>query len=375
MQKPALILTNVLLFTITTLICLILVPLEALINGFDSVEIVSCIALIWFSGLSITAGYHRLWAHKAYDAVPFIKVVLALGGALALQNSILHWASDHRVHHKHVDDNDRDPYSAGKGFWFSHIGWMLREYQANRYKDYSNCRDLQKDKVVMWQHNYYLSLTLLTNFGLPLILGWLNGDVWGMLLLAGVLRLVVVHHVTFFINSLAHIWGKQSYTDKNSARDNGFLALFTFGEGYHNYHHIFEYDYRNGIRWWQFDPTKWLIRSLSYLGLTKNLRRVPEQRIEKAKVEMQLKHVQRRVAHLPNANVISQRIQKEYELLVDKMTAYYEIKKHLLEHKKQQVAAHYEKLDLDYKYRELKQAFVLAKCRWLEMHKLESDYS
>ncbi|ALS98998.1 fatty acid desaturase [Lacimicrobium alkaliphilum] len=375
MQKPALILTNVVLFSVTSLICLLLVPLEAITKGFDSTEIIACIILIWFSGLSITAGYHRLWAHKAYDAHPLIKVLFALGGALALQNSILHWASDHRVHHKHVDDNDRDPYSAGRGFWFSHIGWMLREYQANRYQDYNNCRDLQKDKVVMWQHRHYLVLTLATNIGLPVMLGWLNGDVWGMLLLAGVLRLAVVHHVTFFINSLAHMWGKQSYTDKNSARDNGLLALFTFGEGYHNFHHIFEYDYRNGIRWWHFDPTKWLIRGLSFIGLSSNLRKVPEQRIEKARVEMQLKNVQRKVAHLPNASVLSQRVQKEYELLVEKMTAYYDIKKRLLEIKKRQVAEQYEKLDLDYKYRELRQAFVLAKSRWIEMHKLQTNYS
>ena len=78
----------------------------------------------------------------------------------ALQNSILHWSSDHRVHHRHVDDNDNDPYSAKKGLWFAHIGWMLREYQAKRYDDYGNCKDLQKDKVVMWQHNYYLPIVL-----------------------------------------------------------------------------------------------------------------------------------------------------------------------------------------------------------------------
>ncbi|WP_088330165.1 fatty acid desaturase [Lacimicrobium sp. SS2-24] len=375
MQKPPLILTNVLLFSVTSLICLLLVPLEAITNGFDSTEIIACIVLFWFSGLSITAGYHRLWAHKAYDAHPLIKVLFAVGGALALQNSILHWTSDHRVHHKHVDDNDRDPYSAGKGFWFSHIGWMLREYQASRYQDYNNCRDLQKDKVVTWQHRHYLMLTLATNIGLPVMLGWLNGDIWGMLLLAGVLRLAVVHHITFFINSLAHMWGKQSYTDKNSARDNGVLALFTFGEGYHNYHHIFEYDYRNGIRWWHFDPTKWLIRGLSFVGLTSNLRRVPEQRIEKARMEMQLKQIQSRVATLPNARILSQRLQHEYELLAEKMSAYYDVKKHRLELKKKQVVEQYERLDLDFKYRELKHAFMLAKSRWLEVHKLQISYT
>ena len=107
--------------------------------------------------MSITAGYHRLWSHKTYDANIVVRVILAIGGAMALQNSILHWSSDHRIHHRHVDDNDKDPYSAKRGLWFAHIGWMLREYQEKRYDDYRNCKDLQKDKVVMWQHNYYNS--------------------------------------------------------------------------------------------------------------------------------------------------------------------------------------------------------------------------
>ena len=131
-------------------------------------------------------------------------------------------------------------------------------------------------------------LILLTNVALPLFLGWLVGDVWGVFLLAGVLRLVVSHHVTFFINSLAHMWGSRPYTDENTARDNWFLAIVTYGEGYHNFHHLFQSDYRNGIRWWQFDPTKWLIRSLAWLGLTKNLYRTPLERIETARAQMLL---------------------------------------------------------------------------------------
>ena len=107
---------------------------------------------------------------------------------------------------------------------------------------------------------------LSTNFGLPLLMGWLCGDLWGVFLLAGVLRLVVSHHFTFFINSLAHMWGTQPYTDRNTARDNGALAVLTFGEGYHNFHHLYGSDYRNGVRWWQWDPTKWLIRSLAGSG-------------------------------------------------------------------------------------------------------------
>ena len=370
MKKPRLLFINISVFVITGFIALFVVPYEAFLNGFDAMEIAACISLIYFSGMSITAGYHRLWSHKTYDANPVVKVILAIGGAMALQNSILHWSADHRIHHKHVDDNDSDPYSANKGFWFSHIGWMLREYQAHRYGDYTNCRDLQKDKVVMWQHNHYLTIMLVANFGIPLLLGWLNGDVWGMLLLAGVFRLVVVHHVTFFINSLAHIWGRQPYTDKNSARDNGILAFFTFGEGYHNFHHIFEYDYRNGIKWWQFDPTKWLIRGLSYIGLTKNLRRCPEERIEKARLNMQLQRSKMQIASLANAEEILQKLQAEYELLVQKMTDYYATKKRLMELKKQDFKRSYEKLELHHKYKELKLNLALQKEKWLMLNQM-----
>ena len=371
MKKPRLLLTNILVFTITGLIATVLMPLEALINGFDAFEIIACVILIYFSGMSITAGYHRLWSHKAYDANIFVRVVLAIGGAMSLQNSILHWCSDHRIHHRHVDDNDHDPYSAKKGFWYSHIGWMLREYQIQRYDDYSNCRDLQKDVVVMWQHKHYLKIMLGANFGVPLLLGWMNGDIWGMLLLAGVFRLVVVHHVTFFINSLAHIWGKQPYTDKNSARDNNILAFFTFGEGYHNFHHIFEYDYRNGVKWWQFDPTKWLIKGLSIIGWASNLRRTPEERIEKAKAAMQLKLAQEKVSKLANADEILAKVQVEYELLAQRMTDYYAAKKQLMAIKKQNLKRSYENLEVHYRYKELKQSLAIQKQKWLQINQFD----
>jgi stearoyl-CoA desaturase (delta-9 desaturase) len=375
MNKPRLIITNILVFVITGLIALVAVPIEAFSNGFDMAEILLCIFLIYFSGMAITAGYHRLWSHRAYEANTVVRVILAIGGAMALQNSILHWASDHRIHHRHVDNNDKDPYSAKKGFWYSHIGWMLREYQIHRYDDYSNCRDLQKDKVVMWQHKHYLAIMLTSNFGIPILFGWLNGDILGMLLLAGVFRLVAVHHVTFFINSLAHIWGKQPYTDKNSARDNGILAFFTFGEGYHNFHHIFEYDYRNGVKWWQFDPTKWLIRGLAMVGLTKNLRRCSEERIEKAKIQMQLQNAQAKVSSLPNAEEIMLKVQSEYDLLVQRMGADYSAKKQFMDLKRRKLTRDYNNLDFDFRYKELKQSFMLQKQKWLKVSELNVQFA
>ena len=370
MKKPPLILTNVLVFIISGAIAFIGVPLWVAYQGIDWAEIGAAIFLFYFTGMSITAGYHRLWSHKTYAAKVVVRGILAIGGAMALQNSILHWSSDHRVHHRHVDDNDKDPYSAKKGLWFAHIGWMLREYQAKRYDDYSNCKDLQKDKVVMWQHNYYLPIVLAANFGITGLLGYLNGDVLGMILVAGVLRLVLVHHVTFFINSLAHFWGSQPYTDKNTARDNGILAFFTFGEGYHNYHHIFEYDYRNGIRWYQFDPTKWLIKGLSLVGLTSNLRKVPEERIEKALAAMQLQRASEKVSLLPNAEEMMHTIQEEYDLLMQRMSEYYATKKRVMRVKQRTLKRSIEGLELAYKYKELKHAFAVQKEKWTQLHSL-----
>ncbi|MCL2906772.1 fatty acid desaturase [Shewanella fodinae] len=363
MKQPPLIWINVLFFISTFAGACILVPWRGFSHGFDAVEWSWFVILAFAAGLSITAGYHRLWSHKAYKAHPLVRVLYALGGALAFQNSALHWASDHRVHHKHVDNNDKDPYSANRGFWFSHIGWMLREYQPERYADYSNARDLQQDAVVMWQHKYYLWLAALMNIGLPLLLGWLHGDVLSMLLLAGLLRLVVVHHCTFFINSLAHVWGRQPYTDRNTARDNGILALLTYGEGYHNFHHIFEHDYRNGIRWWHYDPTKWLIRTLAWCGLASELRQVPQEKIAAAKFQMQLKRAQKRLTHLTNADELLERVQREYEELKQHLLAYYEAKKQLLEAKRHQLA-HEQLLP---QVAELKRSFRQQQRHWQQL--------
>ncbi|WNC71866.1 fatty acid desaturase [Thalassotalea psychrophila] len=355
MTKPRLLWINILVFLATFLIAAVAVPYRAITHGFDSFEIIAAITCFCFCGLSITAGYHRLWSHRTYKAHASVRFIYAIGGAFALQNSILHWSSDHRVHHKHVDNNDIDPYSAKKGFWFSHIGWMLRDYHRETYNNYDNVRDLQKEKIVMWQHKNYLLLTIITNFGIPIGLGFLHGDIWSSVLLIGVMRLVLSHHTTFFINSLAHIWGKQTYTKKNTARDNGILAFFTFGEGYHNFHHIFENDYRNGIRWFHFDPTKWIIKGCNYLNLAHSLRKTPEDKIAKAKAHMQLVNSQNKLQHSIHAEELITKLQHEYDLLIEQMTLYYETKKKLIAQKSNKLSEDVERSSLVQHYKELKQ--------------------
>ena len=183
------------------------------------------------------------------------------------------WACDHRRHHKHVD-HDEDPYDISKGFFHAHIGWLLFKLWPEPPLD--NVADLQKDPLVMWQHRHIYLLGVLVSFVLPTLLGAL-WDGWigalGGFLIGGVAKVVALQHGTFLINSACHTFGRQPYSTRCSARDSFFMALFTFGEGYHNYHHEFQHDYRNGVKPWQWDPTKWLIWSFSKIGLTGGLRR------------------------------------------------------------------------------------------------------
>src|SRR5580693_9361358 len=262
-QKPPLIALNVSIFVLTALVTVTLVPWYGIKHGYSA----------------------GIWAFAAFFLV-------------ANEMSI---TAGHRRHHLHVDDNEKDPYSSGRGFWFSHIGWMLRDYKSGEV-DLSNIPDLKRDKMLAFQHKHYATLALVSNFGIPALVGWALGDFWGAMLLAGVARLVLSHHFTFFINSLAHMWGSRPYTEENTARDNAVLALVTFGEGYHNFHHIFAHDYRNGVRWWQWDPTKWLIASCSWVGLSSRLKRTPAFQIQRALLAMQLSRAQQKLAQLPDAH-------------------------------------------------------------------------
>ena len=367
MRKPPVLWTNLILFSTTALATLVLVPWYGLTRGYDGWQWLAMLMLFSYSCLSITGGYHRLWAHKAYQAHPVLQWLFALGGALSLQNSAYHWCADHRRHHRHVDDYDQDPYSASRGLWFSHMGWMLRHYNT---PDDSNIADLKRNRILQFQHRHYLALTLIMNLGLPMLLGLWHGDVWGMLLLAGVLRLFLGHHVTFFINSLAHFWGRQPYTSKNSARDNDLLAVFTFGEGYHNFHHLFESDYRNGIRWWHYDPTKWLIHSLSWLKLTSRLRTSPQERIEQAKLERRLEVAKQKIRCGQQSGDTEQwlaLLQSEYERLLQQLKSYYQMRKDLLELKRKAVYCKYEALRLRLSCDELKAAFTIQRRNWLRL--------
>jgi stearoyl-CoA desaturase (delta-9 desaturase) len=262
---------NTVFLLLTPALSIILPPIYWAQVGFSWAPIISMLVIWVLIGMSITMGYHRLFSHRAYKTTAPVRALLLLVGGAAWQNSAVEWCSLHRRHHRHVD-TDRDPYNAKRGFWWSHMGWIL---VANPANDHSNVRDLLKDPLVRFQHNHFYKITILINVGVPVLLGLIFDDVLGMLLFAGLVRVVIVHHFTFCINSVAHIFGSQPWSLENTARDSWLVSLITFGEGYHNYHHTFESDYRNGPHWTNFDPCKWSVWTLSRLGLAQDLRRVP----------------------------------------------------------------------------------------------------
>jgi stearoyl-CoA desaturase (Delta-9 desaturase) len=267
------------------------VPAYIWFFGIDWFQIALFFVMFSACGFSITLGYHRLYSHLTFQAHPVVRLLTLIFGAGAFENSVLLWACEHRTHHKHVD-HDEDPYCISKGFFHAHIGWLM--FKLKPLPPFDNVVDLQKDPLVRWQHRYIHWIAVSVAFVIPTILGFIWGG-WvsalGAFLIAGVARVVVLQHCTFCINSLCHYIGKRPYSSKCSARDSWLMAIVTFGEGYHNYHHEFQHDYRNGVKPWQIDPTKWIIWTLSKFGLVRNLRRVPTEKI----VLSELAELQRRL--------------------------------------------------------------------------------
>jgi stearoyl-CoA desaturase (delta-9 desaturase) len=261
-------------------------------HGITAWEVVSAVVLWVITGMGITAGYHRLFAHRSYSASWPVRLGFAVAGAMAGQNSIIAWCSDHRRHHR-ATDTDEDPYDATKGLWWSHMGWILQEGSST--PGYADVPDLWNDPIARFQHQHWLAVSVLGNLALLLPVGFLSDRLGGVLLLAGLLRFIATQHFTFTINSLSHWWGRQPWSSRNSSRDNRFLALLTFGEGYHNFHHTFQVDYRNGVAWYDWDPSKWLIRALAALGLADNLKRTPEHTLLRARFEQRRAELQARL--------------------------------------------------------------------------------
>lgn len=294
------------------------------------------IVLLYITGLSITAGYHRLYSHRTYKANRIVEGFILFFGSMAGQGSALRWSFDHRLHHAHVD-TDEDPYSIKKGFWYAHFSWILEKPREIESKVVP---DLLKNKLVAFQHRFSELLMLSTNFIAFLIVGAIFNDYLAAFFVALWARLFTLHHFTWFINSLAHKWGEKPFSQEQSAVDNYFLSFLTFGEGYHNYHHTFANDYRNGVRWFHFDPTKWLIWSLNKLGLAWDLKRMSKYTI-KRKIVLEHKDIlleQIRTYWNDKTEEIEKQINEISERIVEKISTFSQLKERYYQIKKERYA-------------------------------------
>ncbi len=268
--------------------------------GWTTFDTVLFIVTGYATGLAITVGYHRLFAHRSFEAHPVVKVVTAMVGAASFEGSALGWASEHRYHHKYTDQegDPYDPYNVQKGFFHAHVGWLLHYRNPELSRD--NVADLARDPFLAWQDRHIRPIMFAMGLGVPILIALTHAAIVGRPLVAGLvsglfvsglLRVSVILQCTFFINSLCHYVGRQPFNSGDSSRDSGLVAFLTFGEGYHNFHHTFQTDYRNGYRGWHFDPGKWIIWSLSKIGWARHLRRTPPETIELAR----LREVRRRL--------------------------------------------------------------------------------
>lgn len=258
--------------SIIHLIVLIGLPLYFLQGHVPSLALVLASVFFLYVGLlSITVLYHRYYSHRSYTLRSKIaEFFLLLSSCFAIEGTALRWAHDHRQHHRYVD-SEKDPYRVKDGFWHAHMWWYFKDPEP-QYKKY--VPDLLENKLVMFFDKYYGTITIAIHLVVFLLLGFVFADFFGALVFFVGLRLFLTHHLTGFINSWAHWWGDKPYSIEHTAVNSYLLCFLTCGEGYHNYHHTFGSDYRNGIKWYHFDPTKWIIWSMAKIGIATGLKKI-----------------------------------------------------------------------------------------------------
>ena len=224
------------------------------------------VAALYFGRMFfITAGFHRYFAHRAYKTSRAMQFVLAVGGSTACQKGVLWWAAHHRAHHRY-SDTELDIHSPRRGFWWSHVGWILgRKYQAT---DWAKIRDFAKYPELVWLNRYHLVPGIALGSACYLLGGWRG--LWMFFL-----STVLLYHGTFSINSLMHLWGRQRYVTHDTSRNSFLLAVITMGEGWHNNHHYYQSTANQGFFWWELDVSYYILEVLSWLGLVWGLRKPP----------------------------------------------------------------------------------------------------
>ena len=237
-----------------------------------------CLVLHWVTGgVGVTLGYHRLLTHRSFKVPKPIEYFLALVASLACQGGPITWVATHRLHHLKSDE-EGDPHSPLDGFFWAHMGWCLRRNRMDDYKELARyAPDLTSDPVYVFLNRTHILWTLLLAAGLYAWGGW-PFVVWGIFV-----RLVLVYHTTWLVNSAAHVWGYRTYKTGDRSTNLWWVALFSYGEGWHNNHHAFQHSARHGLKWWEFDATYFMIQCLQLLGLAQAVK-VPSKHLLTTKI-------------------------------------------------------------------------------------------
>jgi stearoyl-CoA desaturase (delta-9 desaturase) len=239
---------------------------------FSWPALVLLVFLHWlFGSIGICLGYHRLLSHKSFQVPKWLEYVIATIGALALQGGPIFWVGSHRQHHAHTEDINLDPYSARRGFWWSHMLWIL--YPRPQFFDYQVYQkyapDLARQPFYRWLDRYFL----LMQIPLALLLYFLGS--WPFVIYGVFLRSVLLWHSTWLVNSASHLWGYRTFESNDGARNLWWVSLVTYGEGWHNNHHTYPHMAKSGLSWWEIDMTWWSIKLLQILGLAKKVVSAP----------------------------------------------------------------------------------------------------
>ncbi len=271
------------IFTVATPFVAVIVAISLLLGGkyLHAVDLWSFLILYAFTTYGLTMGYHRLFTHKSFKCVKPVRAALCIAGNMAAQGSVIFWVAHHRKHHMHSDEEDdpHSPHFAGGGvkgillgWWHSHVGWMFVNEPINYFR---LAPDLLRDSLVMAITRRYFTVVA-AGIILPGIVsalwtqswwGFFTGMLWG-----GFVRIFFVHHTTWSINSICHMFGAAPYESNDESRNNLACALLTFGEGWHNNHHAFPTSARHGLHWYQLDMVYILICLMEKLGLVSDVR-------------------------------------------------------------------------------------------------------
>ncbi len=244
-----------------------LVCLAAFWTGVDRTAVILCVALYVVRMFAITAGYHRYFAHRAYRTSRGFRFLLAFLGCTAMQKGPLWWAANHRHHHKY-SDTDHDPHSPiQRGFWWSHLGWILSsDYNET---DWDAIKDWTKYPELVWLNRLWWAPPLVLGVLIWLVLGW------SALIVGLFVSTVLLYHGTFFVNSLCHVFGTRRYQTTDQSRNNWLVAILTLGEGWHNNHHHYQSAACQGFRWWEIDVSYYVLKGLEVFGVVWDVRRPP----------------------------------------------------------------------------------------------------